>query len=173
MIKIADFGFAAKAKTETSLRTQCGTPDHVAPEIIEGYRYGTKVDIWSLGVITYTLLAGHLPFTARSQHELFGKIKEGRYDFKTRYWRKVSREAKAFVTSLLKVSPTERNSAKAALDHPWMKISDDTLSTNNLYENLLNFKKYNAKRKLRQTIFTVSFSIVRMLSRRYFTHTYI
>lgn len=154
MIKIADFGFAAKAKTEMSLKTQCGTPDHVAPEILKGHQYGTKVDIWSLGVITYTLLVGHLPFVAQSQDELFSKIKDGGYN-KTKYWRKISKEAKAFVTSLLTVKPTERNSAKGSLDHPWMKMSDETLSSLNLYENLLKFKKFNAKRKLRQTIFTL------------------
>lgn len=154
-IKIADFGFAAKANSETSLRTQCGTPDHVAPEILEGYRYGTKVDIWSLGVITYTLLAGYLPFTEQSQDVLFLKIKGGRYDFNTIYWRQISEQAKDFVTSLLTVTPNERNSAKGALDHPWMKMSDETLSSNNLYQNLLNFKKFNAKRKLRQAIFTL------------------
>jgi len=55
-IKIADFGFAKKVTGSKCLMTQCGTPGYVAPEILHGVPYGTKSDIWSLGVIIYILL---------------------------------------------------------------------------------------------------------------------
>jgi len=61
-IKIADFGFAKKVSSSKCLLTQCGTPGYVAPEILHGVPYGTKADMWSLGVITYILLGGYPPF---------------------------------------------------------------------------------------------------------------
>ena len=73
-VKIADFGFAKTAPDEESLSTQCGTPTYVAPEILEGYMYGTQVDMWSLGVIVFTVLGGYNPFMADTQRALFRKI---------------------------------------------------------------------------------------------------
>jgi len=60
-IKIADFGFAKRVTSDACLSTKCGTPYYVAPEILGGQLYGTKVDMWSLGVIIYILLAGYPP----------------------------------------------------------------------------------------------------------------
>ena len=61
-IKIADFGFAVKSKGPSSLTTQCGTPGYVAPEILLSKPYGKEVDMWSAGVIFYTLVCKKLPF---------------------------------------------------------------------------------------------------------------
>ena len=58
-IKIADFGFAKRVSELTENETPCGTPGYVPPEILRGDPYGCEVDIWSLGVICYVLLAGY------------------------------------------------------------------------------------------------------------------
>ena len=61
-IKVADFGFAKKLTQEGHFRTQCGTPEYVAPEILNGVPYDTKSDMWSMGCILYALLGGYVPF---------------------------------------------------------------------------------------------------------------
>jgi len=60
-----------------SIKTQCGTPGYVAPEILKGVLYGVQADMWSLGVITYILLGGYPPFIEDNQKNLFRKIRQG------------------------------------------------------------------------------------------------
>ena len=108
-LKLADFGFAKKTDgTDECLRTQCGTPGYVAPEIIKGVPYGTKSDMWSLGVIIYILLGGYPPFIDHDQRKLFDKIKKGKFEFHPEYWRAVSQESKDLISSLLTVDPNKR-----------------------------------------------------------------
>jgi serine/threonine protein kinase len=81
-IKIADFGLAKSQAA--ALSTICGTPQYVAPEVIQGgrepYTYGAECDLWSCGVILFILLGGYPPFYDESEPRLFKKIREGRYD---------------------------------------------------------------------------------------------
>jgi serine/threonine protein kinase len=79
-IKIIDFGFGNTFHRDCLLDTYCGSPFYAAPEMIQGIRYvGPEVDVWSLGVILYALLAGRLPFDAGSMNELYEKIARGKY----------------------------------------------------------------------------------------------
>jgi serine/threonine protein kinase len=89
-IKLADFGFAARVEGYNSLKTQCGTPGYVAPEILKNETYGKAVDMWSIGVITYILLGGYPPFHDENQAMLFRKIKNAQYQFHPDYWDPVS-----------------------------------------------------------------------------------
>jgi len=66
-VKIADFGFAKRVFELNSLKTQCGTPGYVAPEILEGTPYDHRADMWSVGVILYILLGGYPPFIESTQ----------------------------------------------------------------------------------------------------------
>lgn len=136
--------------------TQCGTPGYVAPEILHGVPYGTKVDMWSLGVITYILLGGYPPFIEKHQKELFKKIKNGKFEFHKEYWESVSPQAKAFISRLLTVDPNKRISSSDALRTAWIQGGDEQLAGYDLGNNLTQFRKYNAKRKLRQAVLTVS-----------------
>jgi len=154
-IKIADFGFAKKVSSEQCLLTQCGTPGYVAPEILRGVAYGTKADMWSLGVIVYILLGGYPPFHEQNIEELFETIKQGQYEYHAQYWKGISPQAKNLIDSLLKTDPRERLSAREALHDSWITGSDDTLAGYDLGNNLVVLKKFNAKRKLRQAVFTV------------------
>ena len=112
--------------------------------------------MWSLGVIFYILIGGYPPFIEQNQRELFRKIKRGEYEFHVEYWGQISREAKDLISALLTVDPKRRLSAQHALGDPWITGSDDYLVGQDLGVNLGAFKKYNAKRKLRQAVLTVS-----------------
>jgi len=154
-IKIADFGFAKKCKAPKSLKTQCGTPGYVAPEILEGVLYDTQADMWSLGVIVYILLGGYPPFIEKQQRDLFRKIRKGEYEFHDEYWGQVSQDAKDMISSLLTVNADARSSASMALKNKWICGEDSHLEGKDLGANLEKFKAFNAKRKFRAAVSTV------------------
>ena len=132
-VKLADFGFARRVKQMNGLRTLCGTPGYLAPEILERFpAYDVKCDLWSVGVILYLLLVGYLPFEDEDEDKVFEKTRNGQYDFHPTYWKTVSTEAKTLVTKLLTVNPTKRFSATDALQADWMlrKDGDDKTSLN-------------------------------------------
>ena len=81
-IKIADLRFVKRVKGQFYLRTRCGTPGYVAPEILEG----TQVDMWSLGVIIYILLGGYTPFAEDRKKDLYRKVQNSEYKFHPKYW---------------------------------------------------------------------------------------
>ena len=152
LIKIADFGFAKRCESENSLTTLCGTPGFVAPEILNKSSYGTKVDMWSVGVIIYILLGGYPPFIANNERDLFRKIKKGEYEFHDDYWKNVSTEAKDLISSLLVVDSSKRCSARDALSSHWITKVDTSLVNNDLGVNLVELRKFNGKRKLRGAV---------------------
>ena len=154
-VKIANFGFAKKVQTPNLLTTQCGTPGYVAPEILEGIAYGTKCDMWSLGVIIYIILGGYPPFNEQNQFELFREIRKGQYEFHKEYWGSVSADAKDLISSLLTVQPSKRITADQALQHRWMLQDARVLATQDLGNNLSELRKYNAKKKFKAAINTV------------------
>ena len=117
-IKIADFGFAKHVLEATSA---CGTPGFVAPEILKGLKYGTGVDVWSLGVIVYITLVGYPPFYDENQAQLFAKIKAGKFSFHKKYWSNISEHAKSFITGMLTVDPAKRLSCAQLLEHEWLE----------------------------------------------------
>lgn len=151
-IKIADFGFAKVATSSNSLKTQCGTPSYVAPEILNGELYGTQVDNWSLGVILFTLLGGYLPFDSAQTRTLYLKIKNGDYEFKKTFWKDVSNDAKNLIQGLLTVDAKKRITSKQALKHKWINKKSEKLEKSDLGANLEEFKKFNVKRKFRGAV---------------------
>lgn len=120
-LKLADFGFAKRVVHKTW--TMCGTPDYLAPEIINGKGHDTAVDWWSLGVLIFEMLAGYPPFTDKDMGTLFRKIQEPEkliipVDF--------SQEASDLVRRLLVADPTSRlgNIHPDIADirtHPWFR----------------------------------------------------
>ncbi len=113
--------------------------------------------MWSIGVIAYILLGGYPPFIEQNQRELFKKIKRGQYEFHPEYWGGISSEAKNMISRLLTVDPQRRMTANDALHTSWILGGDNQLAGIDLGNNLQQFRKYNAKRKLRQAVLTVSF----------------
>lgn len=118
---LADFGIAKHLDSpDEQLRTMAGSFGYAAPEVMMKRGHGKPVDMWSLGVITYTLLCGYSPFRSESLADLIEETRNGRVIFHERYWKDVSKEAKAFILSLLKPKADERATSSQALADPWI-----------------------------------------------------
>ncbi|GCC31460.1 hypothetical protein chiPu_0009918 [Chiloscyllium punctatum] len=128
LIKITDFGLS-KILGETSLmKTLCGTPTYLAPEVLLGAGaggYSKAVDCWSLGVILFICLGGYPPFSDQIKDmNLRDQIINGHYKFIPQCWANVSEAAKDLVKRLLNVDPNKRFTTKEALNHSWMQDED-------------------------------------------------
>lgn len=103
--KLIDFGLARLNLTmHTKMTDVVGTPYYVAPEVLKG-KYGLKCDMWSLGVVLYLMLSGHLPFGGNCAESVYKNVIKGEVKFETKDWRGVSSEAKDLVIKLLEVNP--------------------------------------------------------------------
>lgn len=144
VVKITDLGLAKLYGDHDLMMTPCGTPGYVAPEVLAQQGYGMECDMWSIGVITYVLLCGYLPFY-EDPPMLYDSIRNARYDMPEADWDPVSDEAKDLVTRLLVVSRDVRFTPTQVLAHAWVQDAKDT-SLGNIGERI---KSFNAKRKLR------------------------
>lgn len=129
-IRICDFGFAKQLRAENGLlMTPCYTANFVAPEVLKKQGYDEACDIWSLGVLLYTMLAGFTPFANGPQdtpEEILARIGSGKFSLSGGYWNSVSYEAKDLVSKMLHVDPHKRLTAAQVLRHPWI-INKDKL----------------------------------------------
>ena len=117
---VSDFGLSKIFNDEEVMRTACGTPGYVAPEVLKRRGYGREVDLWSLGVITYILLCGYPPFYDENNQNLYQQIMQGQYQFDSPHWDDISDQAKDFITKLLVVDPKKRYTTKQALEHEFI-----------------------------------------------------
>jgi len=147
-LKIADFGFAKQMEDDEML-TALGTPNYIAPEILERKPYDSAVDLWSLGVIAYVLLCGYPPFYAEGNPEMFVKIKRGLYKFDSPYWDNISKGAKDLISKLLVVDPSGRLTIDEVLEHPWMT---STAETKDITPALSELRQLLARRRLKRSI---------------------
>ena len=99
-VRLIDFGLSKASRNNRQLTTMAGTPYYMAPEGLEG-SYSKKADIWSLGVLLYTLVCGYLPFQGGNAAEVFRKIKEADYHFNHVEFESVSEECKDLIRKLL------------------------------------------------------------------------
>ncbi|KAG0203315.1 hypothetical protein BGX28_004372 [Mortierella sp. GBA30] len=121
-LMITDFGLSKVLTSGNDvLMTACGTPGYVAPEVLEQIGHGKPVDMWSVGVIAYTLLCGYTPFWGEDQPSLFESIISGEYEYEEEYWKDISQLAKSFIDSLLVRPADRRPTASQALNHPWFR----------------------------------------------------
>jgi calcium/calmodulin-dependent protein kinase I len=97
---------------EEVLTTMAGSFGYAAPEVMLKQGHGKPVDMWSLGVITYTLLCGYSPFRSESLNELIDECTKGKVIFHEKYWKDVSKDAKDFIGHLLQPDATDRLTSK-------------------------------------------------------------
>uniref|UniRef100_A0A7N4V835 Ribosomal protein S6 kinase n=1 Tax=Sarcophilus harrisii TaxID=9305 RepID=A0A7N4V835_SARHA len=134
-IRICDFGFAKQLRAENGLlMTPCYTANFVAPEVLKRQGYDAACDIWSLGILLYTMLAGFTPFANGpddTPEEILARIGSGKYALSGGNWDSVSDAAKDVVSKMLHVDPHQRLTAVQVLRHPWI-VNRDYLSQNQL-----------------------------------------
>ncbi|ETE63677.1 Serine/threonine-protein kinase H1, partial [Ophiophagus hannah] len=122
-IMITDFGLASARKKgdDCLMKTTCGTPEYIAPEILIRKPYTNSVDMWALGVISYILLSGTMPFEDDNRTRLYRQILKGKYNF---------------IDHLLTVDPGDRMTALQALKHPWVVSMAASSSMKNLHRSI-------------------------------------
>ncbi|NXN97630.1 KS6A2 kinase, partial [Rhinopomastus cyanomelas] len=134
-IRICDFGFAKQLRAENGLlMTPCYTANFVAPEVLKRQGYDAACDVWSLGILLYTMLAGFTPFANGpddTPEEILARIGSGKYALAGGNWDSVSDTAKDIVSKMLHVDPHQRLTAAQVLRHPWI-VNRECLSQNQL-----------------------------------------
>ncbi|KAK2854145.1 hypothetical protein Q5P01_006806 [Channa striata] len=135
-IRICDFGFAKQLRAENGLlMTPCYTATFIAPEVLRKQGYDAACDIWSLGILLYTMIAGFSPFASSAEdtaEEILAQIGSGKFIIAGGNWDVVSDAAKDIVVKMLHVDPHQRLTAPQVLRHPWIverdQLSDKALS---------------------------------------------
>uniref|UniRef100_A0A8C9V0N8 non-specific serine/threonine protein kinase n=1 Tax=Scleropages formosus TaxID=113540 RepID=A0A8C9V0N8_SCLFO len=121
-IKIADFGFSNEFTLGNKLDTFCGSPPYAAPELFQGKKYdGPEVDVWSLGVILYTLVSGSLPFDGQNLKELRERVLRGKY----RIPFYMSTDCENLLKKFLILNPTKRGSLEQIMKDRWMNVGHE------------------------------------------------
>ncbi|XP_051571133.1 myosin light chain kinase, smooth muscle-like isoform X1 [Myxocyprinus asiaticus] len=151
-IKIIDFGLASKLDPSTPLKVMHGTPEFVAPEVINFEPVTLATDMWSIGVICYILLSGESPFQGESDSETLSLVTAAQWEFDEESFEEITDLAKDFISSLLSKDIRRRMSCEDALAHAWMAfVSVDNTSsiTKNLSKDKM--KKFLTRQKWKKT----------------------
>ncbi|XP_032964165.1 death-associated protein kinase 2 isoform X2 [Rhinolophus ferrumequinum] len=119
-IKLIDFGLAHEIEDGVEFKNIFGTPEFVAPEIVNYEPLGLEADMWSIGVITYILLSGASPFLGDTKQETLANITAVSYDFDEEFFSQTSELAKDFIRKLLVKDTRKRLTIQEALRHPWI-----------------------------------------------------
>lgn len=122
-VLIADFGFARKLPNQELCSTMCGSRPYTAPEVLRVKEYNPlPIDIWSIGVIAFTLVMSKNPFSCELTKEMIKKQKAKEYVFE----KPISDDGKDFIEKLLQYDPKMRLTASQCLEHPWLALPTET-----------------------------------------------
>jgi len=148
-VKIIDFGLARKFEPMKKLQILFGTPEFVAPEVVNFEPIGYTTDMWALGVITYVLVSGLSPFMGDTDLETMANVTIAEYDYEDEAFDNVSDNAKDFIDNLLVKDQGKRATAEACLKHSWLhstleetkNVDQKKEKSNNLAKDNLNHQK--------------------------------
>jgi len=146
-IKISDFGLAQMSKDFPNRLPRsdlvCGSDFYLAPEVIKNEEYGREIDIWAVGVITYILLSGSLPFFHSVLHKVYRQIMERDLSFPESHWCKVSKGAQDFILRLIQVRAGDRLTGEQAVNHPWLRDATSPMNSFDMdYQSLSTQKVF-------------------------------
>ncbi|EFP02957.1 CRE-PLK-2 protein [Caenorhabditis remanei] len=116
-VKIGDFGLATTVENDERKRTLCGTPNYIAPEVLNKMGHSFEVDIWAIGCILFILLIGHPPFESKTLEETYSRIKHNNYTIPT----ETSSSASQLIRQLLDPVPGRRPTAKTVYRDKFFK----------------------------------------------------
>ncbi|CAH1400330.1 unnamed protein product [Nezara viridula] len=128
-----------------------GTPQFMAPEVVDKQQYGKPGDIWSAGVLLHILLSGTLPFIG-TRHRLYHSICQGKLYMDSPLWETISEGAKDLIRRMLHVDPNQRITIQEVLNHRWLRDRDKAVSKMHLGETIEEMKKLNARRRLKGAV---------------------
>ncbi|XP_051979379.1 death-associated protein kinase 2 [Xyrauchen texanus] len=168
-IKLIDFGLAHRIKDGVEFKNIFGTPEFVAPEIVNYEQLGLEADMWSIGVITYILLSGASPFLGDSKQETLANISAVNYEFDEEFFGSTSELAKSFIRQLLVKDTRKRLKVQDALNHPWIKPINprQAMVRRQSVVNIENFRRQYARRRWQLTfrIVTLCNHLTRMMKK--------
>ncbi|XP_032652926.1 myosin light chain kinase, smooth muscle isoform X2 [Chelonoidis abingdonii] len=148
-IKLIDFGLARRLESTGSLKVLFGTPEFVAPEVINYEPIGYATDMWSIGVICYILVSGLSPFMGDNDNETLANVTSATWDFDDEAFDEISDDAKDFISNLLKKDMKSRLDCTQCLQHPWLQKDTKNMEAKKLSKDRM--KKYMARRKWQKT----------------------
>ncbi|XP_071419034.1 myosin light chain kinase, smooth muscle isoform X2 [Pithys albifrons albifrons] len=148
-IKLIDFGLARRLENAGSLKVLFGTPEFVAPEVINYEPIGYETDMWSIGVICYILVSGLSPFMGDNDNETLANVTSATWDFDDEAFDEISDDAKDFISNLLKKDMKSRFNCTQCLQHPWLQKDTKNMEAKKLSKDRM--KKYMARRKWQKT----------------------
>lgn len=151
-VVLADFGIAKRLQSPSEkLMSSAGSFGYAAPEVIMGTGHGKPCDVWSLGVITYTLLCGYSPFRSENVQDFISEVRNNNaVIFHADYWRDVSKDARRFIIKALQFNPDKRPTAAQLLEDPWLVSVAQKHASADLLPNLK--QHFDAKAKFKQAI---------------------
>ncbi|XP_061826845.2 myosin light chain kinase, smooth muscle-like [Nerophis lumbriciformis] len=148
-IKLIDFGLARRLENAGTLKVLFGTPEFVAPEVINYEAINYPTDMWSIGVICYILLSGLSPFMGDDDNETLANVTSATWDFEDEAFDEISDTAKDFITQLLKKDMKKRLTCPQCFEHAWLKQDTNTMKAKKLSKERM--KKYILRRKWQKT----------------------
>ena len=164
-IKVGDFGMIKLLPKNTKQNKVIRSLFYVAPEVLKN-NYNEKCDIWSCGVIMYTLLSNNKPFDGKNEDEIISKIEKGEFDLKSQPFDKISDNAKDLIQKLLIMDTEKRINAQEALNHIWFKENRSKELFNQIYDENVTIKLIDNLKKYKKT------SIIQETALAYLVHNF-
>ncbi|XP_065320878.1 myosin light chain kinase 3-like isoform X2 [Gordionus sp. m RMFG-2023] len=149
-IKVIDFGLAQRYNPGKKIKVLFGTPEFMAPEVVNYEDIDLNTDMWSLGVVAYVLLSGLSPFMGESTGETLSSITKAEFDFDDEEFDEVSNEARDFISKLLVKNKSKRMTSTQALDHPWLNPTPEKRKLRRI--NTKRHQKYLVHHRWQQAI---------------------
>jgi serine/threonine protein kinase len=155
---IIDLGLA-RDLNQGEVKVICGTPEFMAPEVLNYDPVTLATDMWAVGVIVYIMLSGCSPFLGDDDAETMANVSNGHYEFYEEYFNEVSATAKDFIKRLLRIRPKDRCSVSECLTHSWIKPKRGKAKRSRSQIDTARLRRFNARQRWQATMQAVKLSL--------------